>query len=184
MQNEIYKGKTNFPPLCVGQCFCVAGVDPHGSTSQLNMELLVAWLWHRQDSHKLQLNSCSCGNTSRGPHLTTLHGHPVHVGCLEGAIGRNKTTPVQFSMLRTDNFCLSRFDIIATPSSIMTCFSTGYSICRTVYFGKDCWLVQLPKFRPRDPDPTLDIEFCQWKLASSPQTTLHRRKTLLLRIHL
>ena len=125
-----------------------------------------------------------CGNTSRGPHLTTLHGHPVHVGCLEGAIGTNKTTQVQFSMLRTDNFCLSRFDIIATPSSIMTCFSTGYSICRTVYFGKDCWLVQLPKFRPRDPDPTLGIEFCQWKLASSLQTTFHCRKTLLLRIHL
>ena len=28
---------------------------------------------------------------SRGPRLTTLQGHPVHVGCLEGAIRRNKT---------------------------------------------------------------------------------------------
>ena len=46
-------------------------------------------------------------------------------------------------------------------------FLLGFSICRTVYFGKDCWLVQLPKFRPRDPDPTLGIELCQWKLASS-----------------
>ena len=149
------------------------------------MELLVAWLWLRQDSHKLQLNSCSCGIISRGPTsqlYTDIPSMQVVQRVPSGGIRPPKSSSVYCELII---FRLSRFDIIATPSSIMTCLPTGkfrrnlfllgFSICRTVYFEKDCWLVQLPKFRPRDANPTLGIEPFQWKLASSPQTTFHCR---------
>ena len=89
MQNEIYKSEIIFPSGCRTVFLCCLYDPPHNPT--WNCGLLGG---HRQDSHKPLV-----WYTPRGPHLTTLHGHPVHVGCLEGATGRNKTTQVQFSIM-------------------------------------------------------------------------------------
>ena len=89
VQNEIYKSEIIFPSGCRTVFLCCLYDPPHNPT--WNCRLLGG---HRQDSHKLLV-----WYTPRGPHLTTLHGHPVHVGCLEGATGRNKATQVQFTIM-------------------------------------------------------------------------------------
>ena len=71
----------------------VAWGVPSESASQSNMELQVAW---GVPSGSTQ---AACVVNLPWTHLTTLHGHPVHVGCLEGAIRRNKTTQVQFGIM-------------------------------------------------------------------------------------
>ena len=120
VQDEIYKSKIIFPTLRSAVifsilrravflcCLCDSPVNllrnptwncgllggcrqdpPHNPT--WNCRLLGGY---RQDPHKLLV-----WFTSRGLRLTTLQGHPVHVGCLEGAIRRNKTTQVQFGIM-------------------------------------------------------------------------------------